>query len=324
MRSAKCAAQTPTSARRTFFKNSLDIALETCYNIFKQIYKGIYEMKIKITSDSTCDLGDKLIAQNDIGIFALQVILGENTYRDGEIAPQAIFDYVAATGMLPKTSAGSTEEYTQFFKEQLASCEELIHFNISSKASSTHSAASIAAKQFKGKVKVIDSKALSTGQGLLVLKACDFRAQGMSSDEIAERITALTPKVNTSFVPDDLNYLHKGGRCSLAAMLGAKVLKLHPLIEEDREGQLIAKKKYMGSMERCIKTYVQDLRAQYRRYDKTRCFVTHSCADQSIIDIAKKEVADMFEFDEVIETVAGAIITSHCGRNTLGVLFISE
>ena len=230
-------------------------------------------MKIKITSDSTCDLGDKLIAQNDIGIFALQVILGEKTYRDGEIAPQAIFDYVAATGMLPKTSAGSTEEYTQFFKEQLASCEELIHFNISSKASSTHSAASIAAKQFKGKVKVIDSKALSTGQGLLVLKACDFRAQGMSSDEIAERITALTPKVNTSFVPDDLNYLHKGGRCSLAAMLGAKVLKLHPLIEEDREGQLIAKKKYMGSMERCIKTYVQDLRTQYRRYDRTRCFV---------------------------------------------------
>ena len=92
-------------------------------------------------------------------------------------------------------------------------------------------------------MKVIDSKALSTGQGLLVLKACDFRAQGMSSDEIAERITALTPKVNTSFVPDDLNFLHKGGRCSLAAMLGAKVLKLHPLIEEDREGQLIAKKK---------------------------------------------------------------------------------
>ena len=104
----------------------------------------------------------------------------------------------------------------------------------------------------------------------------------------------------------------------------AKVLKLHPLIEEDKDGQLIAKKKYMGSMERCIKTYVHDLRMQYPRYDKTRCFITHSSADSNLIEIARKEVADMFEFDQVIETVAGSIITSHCGRNTLGVLFISE
>lgn len=282
-------------------------------------------MKIKITSDSTCDLGTKLIEERDIGIFALQVTLGEKSYRDGvDITPQDIFDYVAATAVLPKTAAGSTDEYEEFFDEQLQGSDALIHFNISSKASSSHSSACIAARKFGGKVHVIDSKALSTGQGLLVLKACDLRDEGMSAEDIAARIRALTPLVNTSFVPDDLNYLHKGGRCSLAAMLGAKVLKLHPLIEEDAEGQLIAKKKYKGSMERCIKTYVQDLRAQYRRYDRTRCFITHSCADRSLIDAARAEVADMFEFDEVIETVAGAIITSHCGRNTLGVLFITE
>lgn len=282
-------------------------------------------MKIKITSDSTCDLGEKLIKENDIGIFALQVILGEQSYRDGvNIVPQDIFDYVAASGTLPKTAAGSSDEYSAFFKEQLEGYDALIHFNISSKASSSHSAALIAAKNFGGKVFVIDSKALSTGQGLLVMKACDMRKEGLSAEEIAKLMTELTPMVNTSFVPDDLNYLHKGGRCSLAAMLGAKVLKLHPLIEEDKEGQLVAKKKYMGSMERCIKTYVNDLRMQYRRYDRTRCFITHSSADKSLVDIAKREVAQMFEFDEVIETVAGSIITSHCGRNTLGVLFIAE
>ncbi len=282
-------------------------------------------MKIKITSDSTCDLGEKLIKENDIGIFALQVILGEQSYSDGvNIVPQDIFDYVAANGTLPKTAAGSSDEYSAFFKEQLEGYDALIHFNISSKASSSHSAALIAAQSFGGKVFVIDSKALSTGQGLLVMKACDMRKEGLSAEEIAKRMTELTPMVNTSFVPDDLNYLHKGGRCSLAAMLGAKVLKLHPLIEEDKEGQLVAKKKYMGSMERCIKTYVNDLRMQYRRYDRTRCFITHSSADKSLVDIAKREVAQMFEFDEVIETVAGSIITSHCGRNTLGVLFIAE
>lgn len=280
-------------------------------------------MKIKITSDSTCDLGEKLISENDIGIFAMQVILGEKPFRDGiDIVPQDIFDYVAANGILPKTSAGSAEEYKEFFKEQLKGKDALIHFSISAKASSTHSSACMAAKAFGGKVHVIDSKALSTGQGLLVMKACDMRKEGMSAKDIVKKINELIPFVNTSFVPDDLNYLHKGGRCSLAAMLGAKVLKLHPLIEENKEGQLVAKKKYMGTMERCIKTYINDLRAQYPRYDKTRCFITHSSADKNLVDIAKKVVSEMFEFDEVIETVAGSIITSHCGRNTLGVLFI--
>ena len=282
-------------------------------------------MNIKITSDSTCDLGRELIEANDIGIFALQVTLGGKSFRDGvDITPQDIFDYVAANGILPKTAAGSSDEYENFFRAQLEGHDALIHFNISSKASSSHSAAPIAAKNFGGKVFVVDSKALSTGQGLLVLKACDLRAEGMDAQTIATTVQGLTTKVNTSFVPDDLNYLHKGGRCSLAAMLGAKVLKLHPLIEEDSEGQLIAKKKYMGSMERCIRTYIGDLRLQYRRYDRTRCFITHSCADQQLVDLAKREVAHMFEFDAVYETVAGAIITSHCGRNTLGVLFMVE
>ena len=282
-------------------------------------------MKIKITSDSTCDLGERLLKENDIGVFALQVILGEKSFRDGiDIVPQDIFDYVAANGVLPKTAAGSADEYSAFFKEQLKGYDALIHFNISSKASSSHSAACIAAKAFKGKVYVVDSKALSTGQGLLVLKACDLKNEGLTAEEIVKKVNELAPKVNTSFVPDDLNYLHKGGRCSLAAMLGAKVLKLHPLIEEDGEGQLVAKKKYMGGMERCIRTYINDLRAQYRRYDRTRCFITHSTADKELVDLAKKCVAEMFEFDEVIETVAGSIITSHCGRNTLGVLFITQ
>lgn len=281
-------------------------------------------MKIKITSDSTCDLSKEQLEKNDIGIFALSVILGENSYRDGEgITPQDIFDYVAKTQTLPKTAAGSAVEYEEFFRKQLEGCDALIHFNISSKASSCHSAACIAAKNVGPQVFIIDSKALSTGQGLLVMKACDLRAQGMSAEDIAKRIRELTPFVNTSFVPDDLNYLHKGGRCSLAAMLGAKVLKLHPMIAEDKDGQLIAKKKYMGSMERCIKTYIADLRAEYRSYDKTRCFITHSNADPELVETAKKAVSENFEFDEVIETVAGSIITSHCGRNTLGVLFIS-
>lgn len=281
-------------------------------------------MKIKITSDSTCDLSPGLIEKNGIGIFSLSVILGEKSFKDGEIEPSDIFAYVSESNTLPKTAAGTIEGYAAFFSQSLKGYDALIHFNISAQASSSHSAACKAAEEFGGKVIVIDSRALSTGQGLLVLKACDLVRGGLSATEIAEKINALRPLVNTSFVPDALDYLHKGGRCSLAALIGAKVMKLHPMICENKEGQLIAKKKYMGGMSRCIKNYVADLKAQYPAYDRTRCFITHSSADRELVDLARQLVAENFTFDEVIETVAGSIVTSHCGRNTLGVLFISE
>jgi DegV family protein with EDD domain len=283
----------------------------------------VIDMKIKITSDSTCDLSKQLIDDNNIGIFPLTVILGEKLYRDGiDIVPQDIFDYVAESGNLPKTAAGSMEDYKAFFEKNLQGYDALIHFNISAKASSSNSAANIAAESFEGKVFVIDTKALSSGQGLLVMKACDLVKVGMPAEDIVKTVNSLRPFVNTSFVPDALDYLHKGGRCSLASLIGAKVLKLHPMIAENVEGQLISKKKYMGGMNSCIKNYIEELKEEYPNYDKTRCFITHSSAEKKLVDKAKELVAENFEFDEVIETVAGSIVTSHCGKGTLGVLFI--
>lgn len=281
-------------------------------------------MKIKISSDSTCDLGNELIERYNIGITPLSVILGDKVYTDGvDITPQQIFDFVKATGNLPKTAACTEEAYAEYFAEFLKGNDAVIHFNISSKASVTNRNAAEAAKRFKGKVKVVDSLALSTGQGLLVLKACDLAAEGKSPDEIVAATEALRPKVNTSFVPDSLEYLHKGGRCSLAALMGAKVLKLHPMIEMS-EGQLYASKKYMGGLTRCLKNYVNDLVAEYPHYDSTRCFITHSCCEKEVVDMVRGLVENSFSFDEIHETVAGGVITGHCGKNTLGVLFISE
>ncbi|MBQ8229964.1 MAG: DegV family protein [Clostridia bacterium] len=280
-------------------------------------------MSIRITSDSTCDLGE-LVAKHNIGILPLQVNLDANAYFDGvDITPEEIFKFVAETKMLPKTSAPSIADYQEFFKKQLETYDEVIHFNISAKSSGSHNMAKQAAEEFGGKVRVIDSMALSSGQGLLVMKAADLLAQGKNADEIEETVLALREKVNTSFVPDSLDYLHKGGRVSGMVKMAANLLKIHPLIYMDK-GQLVPGKKYRGKMSFLIKQYVEDLKQQYPNYDKTRCFVTHSSADQELVDAAKERVKELFDFDEVIETVAGSIVTSHCGRNTLGVLFIYE
>ena len=280
-------------------------------------------MAVRITSDSTCDLGS-LVQENDVGILNFQVNLDAATYRDGvNITPQDIFDFVAKTKILPKTSAPSVIEYEEFFEEQLKGYDELIHFNISAKSSGSHQFARAAAEKFNGKVHVIDSMALSSGQGLLVLKAVEMRDKGLSADEIEEVIKVLRTKVNTSFVPDQLNYLHKGGRCSGMTMFVANALKIHPKIVM-KEGQLTQGGKYRGNMDKIIPRYIEELKEQYPSYDKTRCFVTHSSADSELVEIAKAKVKEVFNFDEVIETVAGSIVTSHCGKGTLGVLFIYE
>ncbi len=280
-------------------------------------------MNIRITSDSTCDLSH-LVAERNIGILPLQVNLDGKAYRDGvDITPQDIFDFVAKTKVLPKTSAPSIGEYEEFFAKELEGNDYVLHFNISAKSSGSHGFAKQAAESFQGKVRVIDSMALSSGQGLLVMKAADMRDAGKSIDEIEETINELKTHVNTSFIPDSLDYLYKGGRVSKMAMYGANLLKIHPLIEMN-EGQLIGTKKYKGKMSVCIRSYIDDLKAKYQKYDKTRCFVTHSCADQELVDLAKEKVKELFDFDEVVETVAGSIVTSHCGRNTLGVLFIYD
>lgn len=281
-------------------------------------------MKIKITADSTCDLSKELVERYGVGIVPLHVIMGNNSYNDGvDIAPEDIFENVAKTNVLPKTAAPSIEEYAEFFKEVLKTHDAVIHINISSKTSSSFDNATAAAKLYRGKVFTVDSLALSTGQGLLVLKACELAAEDRKPKDIVEILNALRPNVNTSFVPDALDYLHKGGRCSLAALMGAKVLKLHPMIDM-KDGKLYAKKKYMGGIERCLKNYVSDLAATYRHYDKSRCFITHSSCEPELVAKVRAQVGQMFGFDEILETVAGNVVTSHCGKGTLGVLFIYD
>lgn len=278
-------------------------------------------MAIRITSDSTCDL-NALVETRDIGIMPLQVNLGDKAYRDGvDITPQEIFDFVAETKTLPKTAAPSIGEYEDFFKKELEGYDGLVHINISSKSSGSHNFAKQAAESFGGKVRVIDSKALSSGQGLLVLKACDLRDEGKSAEEIENAILELRERVNTSFVPDNLDYLHKGGRVSGMVKTVAGMFKIHPLIYME-DGQLVPGKKYKGKMNVLIKQYVEDLKAQYPDYDKSRCFVTHSTAEKELVEAAREKVKEIFDFEEVLESVAGSIITSHCGKGTLGVLFV--
>lgn len=279
--------------------------------------------KVLIASDSTCDLSEELIERYGIKILPLGVNLGETLYSDGvDITPDDIYAHYAKTGELPKTSAVNMADFADFFEKYTGEGYSIVLFTISASMSSTFNNARMAAEDFED-VYVIDSKNLSTGSGLLVCAAGDMAAEGKSAAEIAEAVSEMRDRVSASFVIDDLEFLHKGGRCSALAAFGANVLKLKPCITV-ADGKMGVSKKYRGKYDATLKTYVADQLGDGTGIEKKRVFVTHAGCDREIYESCLEQVKALGIFDEVLLTRAGCTVSSHCGRNTLGVLFIRE
>lgn len=278
---------------------------------------------IVITSDSTCDLSPELRERYNVQILPLGVTLGDKTYFDGvDITPDDIYAHHDKTGELPKTTAANLSDCIDFFKQFTDEGKAIIHFTISSEMSSTYNNCRMAAEEFEN-VYVIDTKNLSTGGGLLVVAAAEMAAKGMDAKTVAEEVTKLVPCVDASFVIDNLEYLHKGGRCSAVAMLGANLLKLKPCIEV-KNGSMGIGKKYRGRFADVLKTYVNERVGNGDGIDLDRVFVTHAGCDPEIVDAVVKQVKEAAPFKEVFLTRAGCTISSHCGADTLGVLFIRK
>ncbi|MBO5020550.1 MAG: DegV family protein [Clostridia bacterium] len=278
---------------------------------------------IVITSDSTSDLSPELRERYNIITIPLGVTLGEKNYLDGvDITPDDIYEHHAKTGELPKTAAANVSDCIDFFKTFTDEGKAVIHFTISSEMSSTYNNSRMAAEEFEN-VYVIDSKNLSTGGGLLVVAAAEMAAKGMEPEAIVEEINNLVPKVDASFVIDSLEYLHKGGRCSALAMLGANLLKLKPCIEV-KNGSMGVGKKYRGKFGDVLKTYTEERIGDGSGIDLDRVFVTHAGCDSEIVDGVVAKVKELAPFKEVFVTRAGCTVSSHCGKDTLGVLFIRK
>lgn len=276
--------------------------------------------QIVITSDSTCDLSDELVKKLGVDVLPLYVVLGDKPLKDRlQANPDMIYDYVANNRMLPKTSAASVDDYITAFKNHVDAGYEVIHFNISSEMSSTHQNAVLAASEV-GNVYVVDSRNLSTGTALLIMDAADMIAQGKSAKEIAQAIAARTGLVRASFVVDSLEYLRMGGRCSAVAVLGANMLKLKPCIQV-KDGVMGVGSKYRGPYDKVILKYVEDMLTKTPNINTRRAFVTHTKCEDSVVKAVCDKVRSLVKFDEFYETTAGCVITSHCGPNTLGVLF---
>ncbi len=277
-------------------------------------------MKIKILSDSTCDLPADLVKKYDIDIMPLTVVKGGEAFKDGiTITPDDIFRHVAAGGDLCTTSAVNFEDYHNAFKKYADSYDGVICVNLGSNFSCCHQNATLAASEFSN-VRAVDSMNLSTGQGRVVLKALELAETAQDLDQLKAQLEEYATHVETSFLLNRLDYMAKGGRCSSATALGANLLHLRPCIEV-KDGKMSVVKKYRGSYDKCLYNYVKDRLANREDIEHDLVILTSTVVNDLCYSTVKDGIKEFGHFDSMIESTAGCTITCHCGPDTLGIIF---
>jgi DegV family protein with EDD domain len=280
---------------------------------------------VKIVTDSTNDLTEELLKRYDVDVIPLYAVLEEKSYRDGvDIDTLKLLAWCDANKSTPKTAAAAEIDFLNLFKLYVGQGREIVYIGISSEISSTVQNARLAAREFPdGKIEVVDSRNLSTGIGYLVLEAAAMAEQGMNAQEIRVALEQMIPRINVSFVINTLTYLYRGGRCTALQFLGANMLSLKPeIIVQD--GKMTTRRKYRGSLVKALEHYVKDHMAEINTIDPRRILVTHSPMDKNLVDQICEQIRELGYFKEVLPTEAGCVICSHCGGNTLGVIYMNK
>lgn len=280
---------------------------------------------IRIITDSTCDLSKELIEKYNIRVIPLHVLFpGDDTeYLDGvNINSEQLYDLAKKLNVLPKTGAVNVVEFIKVFEEELAKGNEIFYVGIGSGLSSTYNNACIAREQFPdSKIVVLDGQNLSTGTGLIVIKAARLAKEGKSLEEIKEICEKAVPLVSAKFCIDRLDYLYKGGRCSGMAMIAARALKIHP-VAKVINNKLVVYKKPRGKYENAVEVQIDEFMHDLDNIDKSCVFITHSGRMDGIEKQIYDKISPYLDKENLFITEAGCTISSHCGPKTIGILYI--
>ncbi len=281
--------------------------------------------KIVLSADSTCDLGEELGKRYNVNYYPFHIIVGDKEYRDGvDITPNDIYKAYRNEKILPKTAAIGVGEYVEYFRPFVEQGYKVIHLNLGGALSSAYQNCCLAAEELGGNVYPINSCSLSTGVGLLVIEAADMIKKGMCAEEIQSEIKNLIPKVHASFVLDTLEFLKAGGRCSALASFGASLLKIKPCIEVDNtSGNMHVGKKYRGNINKVLMEYTSDILDKVDEIRKNRIFIVHSGIENDLVSMVYKRIEETKRFNEIHITCASCTISSHCGPNTIGIMYMN-
>lgn len=279
--------------------------------------------KVAILTDSTCDLSEKLIKENNIEVIPLYVSFDEEIYKDGvDINASKLYELVSEKKRLPKTSACSVGDFINAFTKYLNEGYDVFYTGISSKLSTTYNNALLAKEELAtDRIQISDSANLSTGIGLQLLKARKLAEAGKNVKEIKEEIEKISLNVRSKFAVESLDYLHKGGRCSGVARFFGTMARLKPVIEV-KNGKLDVLAKPIGKR-KALQVMIDDIVSNKDNIHKDCVMVTHTYADEEALYL-KEKLNELIPDAHVEITDAGCVISSHCGKGTIGILYIMK
>lgn len=280
--------------------------------------------KVCITSDCTCDLSEELLDKYGVEVIYFYISTDRGCFKDrAEMTAANVVEYFENGGQRISTAAPSVSEYVDLFERVLQKQGELIHITISSQLSMSYENAVAAAAHFNGKVNVFDSQQLSTGIAHMVIEAVGMANEGKTKNEIVEALEKLRDKVSTSFIAYNADYLHRTGRVSNRVKNICTAFQIHPILDV-KNGNMVLKSIMIGDYEKVVLRYVRSQLKKGVGIKKDRLFITYSTLPIKLIMKIKEQANRCCPFDEILETKTSATITSNCGANTVGVLFIRE
>lgn len=280
-------------------------------------------MRIAISAESTIDLNQELLKEYDIHFIPFPIMIGDQMKFDGEVTSKEICEFMELTGTVARTAALNPKEYENYFEALLKDYDRIIHFSISSGISSTYEHAENGAKKFQGKVAIIDTRSLSTGEATLAIYAKRLLDKGTPFEEVINIVKERSHKVCTTFCFENVNYLHKSGRCSSVTAFGANLLKIRPQIVMNAEGKLESHKKFKGPVRKWVMDYVKSTLEEFNNPDHEVVFITESAIPKEVV----QELTDYLYgvgFKKVYHTNPMATVTCYVGRNVLGILYIND
>ena len=281
-------------------------------------------MGIKIVADRMIDLsGEELTALN-IDTISCYINMGDKSYSDLEdVFPEDVFTYMEKTGHVAQTAAKSPAIYSEFFGKFVAEGDTVIHLAVSSGISSIAQNAKAAAKDYPGKVFVIDTLLLSNGIALLAKYALRLIADGETdAEKIVEKVTSKIPKVQGSFLIDSLDCLYKGGRCSGMTYYAANLLKIKPVIQMNETGHMVVSEKLRGVQEKILEPYIKSMFQKGPNPNLDILYVAYTTYDKVVQESIVNIVAKYHKFEKIEFNDVSCNCCVHSGRNTIGLFYM--
>ena len=281
--------------------------------------------RIAISTDCMCDLPADYLAANGVDVMQFYIHTATGRFRnESEITSDNILEYLEAGNVIVKSNVPERKECKAYFEDILTRYDEVVHITTSDKIGLSHPNAK-AALELMGenakRVALINSGSISTGLGHMVLLAVALRDSGKSVAEIIEACDAMRSKISSSFIVPNADYLHRMGYVGEGVKRLCNLFNIHPVLCA-KKGKLTVKTFRVGNYEKAVMRYICSEFKHSKGIDKRQLFITHAGCPVKTLTRIKSQVADMCEFEKVTVTKASAVISSCCGPETVGVLYV--